>query len=701
MRVFWRFLQLYLLLFFVCLAESLYAAPKYYFKQISLENGLSQSSVKCVLVDERGVMWIGTRFGLNRFDREKITVYQEERENLHSLPYNDIVFLEEDAEGNIWVGTSRGLACFERDTQKFMRQEIDGQPLVAACSLLMPEGIYFLGKQGVFCYSYAEKKMIRCKFKESPFEFSPNYVYLYDEKERKVILSFLEKVRFMVNISHELRTPLTLIYAPLKRLLKSGKVTDKDVSRQLDGLLLQTCRMREIVDMVLDAQKSDTNGDVMDIRFYDLNDWIRSVTDDFIMEFEARRISVRFQLDASVEKVPFDTSKCRVVLSNLLINAMKFSDPDTSLVIGTERMDKNVRVFLADQGIGLRHVDINRLFTCFYQGEHDRKGSGIGLAYARKLIELHGGSIGAYNNEDGGATFYFDLPFTQAFVAAEPDSVIDLSVKGTDKPETDVCGVQVDTELAKYTLLVVEDEIELRNYLLGVLQAEFKEVFVAGDGEEAWEILGQCQPDIVISDVMMPRTDGFELCYRIKNDVAVSHIPVVLLTARVDQASSVEGYKSGADIYLAKPFDIDSLLVILRNILRQRDLLRVRYRESGCLFSPKEDATSNADEQFMCKLNTLLRENLSNPDLNVPFIASAMAMSRTTLYSKFSHLSDVSVGDYVIRFRMVEASRLLSSHKDISIQEVADRVGFSSARYFSTAFKQSYGVTPTEYRRNN
>lgn len=518
------------------------------------------------------------------------------------------------------------------------------------------------------------------------------------EHERKF---YEEKVRFMVNISHELRTPLTLIYAPLKRLLKSGKVTDKDVSRQLDGLLLQTCRMREIVNMVLDAQKSDTNGDVMDIRFYDLNDWIRSVTDDFIMEFEARRISVRFQLDASVEKVPFDTSKCRVVLSNLLINAMKFSDPDTSLVIGTERMDKNVRVFLADQGIGLRHVDINRLFTCFYQGEHDRKGSGIGLAYARKLIELHGGSIGAYNNEDGGATFYFDLPFTQAFVAAEPDSVIDLSVKGTDKPETDVCGVQVDTELAKYTLLVVEDEIELRNYLLGVLQAEFKEVFVAGDGEEAWEILGQCQPDIVISDVMMPRTDGFELCYRIKNDVAVSHIPVVLLTARVDQASSVEGYKSGADIYLAKPFDIDSLLVILRNILRQRDLLRVRYRESGCLFSPKEDATSNADEQFMCKLNTLLRENLSNPDLNVPFIASAMAMSRTTLYSKFSHLSDVSVGDYVIRFRMVEASRLLSSHKDMSIQEVADRVGFSSARYFSTAFKQSYGVTPTEYRRNN
>lgn len=244
-------------------------------------------------------------------------------------------------------------------------------------------------------------------------------------------------------------------------------------------------------------------------------------------------------------------------------------------------------------------------------------------------------------------------------------------------------------------------KIDLRNYLSGVLQAEFKEVYVAADGEEAWELLGQYQPDIIVSDVMMPRTDGYELCRRIKNDVTVSHIPVVLLTARADQASSLEGYKSGADIYLAKPFDVDSLLVILRNILKQRDQLRTRYRESGCLFSPKEDAVSNADEQFMQKLNTLIRENLTNPDLNVAFIASGMAMSRTTLYSKFCHLSDISIGDYVIRFRMVEATRLLSSHKEMSIQEVADRAGFSSARYFSTAFKQSYGMTPTEYRRKN
>lgn len=153
-------------------------------------------------------------------------------------------------------------------------------------------------------------------------------------------------------------------------------------------------------------------------------------------------------------------------------------------------------------------------------------------------------------------------------------------------------------------------------------------------------------------------------------------------------------------MYLAKPFDVDSLLVIFRNILKHRDLLRTRYQESGRLFSPKEDAVSNADEQFMQKLNGLICENLGNPNLSVTFIASAMAMSRTTLYSKFSHLSDISIGDYIVKYRMVEAARLLTTRKDISIQEIADRTGFSSARYFSTAFKQVYGVTPTEYRKN-
>lgn len=1310
MQVLGIYLRLNLLLFFVLFTGHIYALPRYYFKQISLQNGLSQSSVQCVLVDNRGVMWIGTRFGLNRFDRENITVYKEEKNNPYSLPYNEIVFLEEDAEDNIWVGTSGGLARFDRNTRQFVRQEIDNEPLVVTCCFLMPEGICFFGKQGSFCYSYAEKKIVRCPLKEKMSVSFPNYAFLYDEEERKVLVSFYgnglwwyypdtgemtrvsfihekhipslyldssgriwvavynkgvfcyehdgrlvehltapetlthnvvqdmrekdgelwlatdggginiynykeksvkaithlpgdnhslpvnsfaclysddedniwagsirggligikqvfmttyrdsppgasyglsfqsvtsmyedtdgkiwmgtdgeglnlfdpqketfrkfpqtsgmkivsiipynnsdlllslfgvglyrlnritgecrefrlnwgniqndlfqlgnsvclyradeerfcllsdnrffvynqrkqefeffpeemipddfpaprfiqgdscyissskgmyvldlperqlrpvflsgektgtitsvrqsedkrfwlgtssglyiydhtqhkldtvdterfsgimslsfdsrdrlwlstheglyvyvphenriivfgesdgvftqeflpqsalvassgdiympgvegvvrirpdqgfqkekdcsvslinltlngfplhpdgfsgepviavpwdytslglnvivkendlmrkklfrfsirgdredlletsshsfvfpalppgnyelwvsyskkngdwsiplklltvdvipplwrrtwfivavtfmtllvggwivwsvlkrkerkldlaikeqerkfyeEKVRFMVNISHELRTPLTLIYAPLKRLLKSGQVADKGLFRLLDGLLLQARRMQEIVDLVLDAQKSDTNGDVMDIRFYNLNDWLRLVAEDFTLELQARGIYLDFKLDPLVKTVPFDASKCRVILSNLLMNAIKFSDSDSQLVISTEHMKTSVRISLSDQGIGLDNVDMNRLFSCYYQGEHDRKGSGIGLAYVRKLVELHGGSISAYNNEEHGATFCFDLPLVQASVST------DMRAKGRGgqdvslRTEDEFPLASVDFPLNKYTLLVAEDEPELRNYLSCVLQAEFKRVYVAEDGEKAWNLLGQYQPDIVVSDVMMPRMDGVELCSRIKNDLAFSHIPVVLLTARADGSSTLQGYKSGADMYLAKPFDVDSLLVIFRNILKHRDLLRTRYQESGRLFSPKEDAVSNADEQFMQKLNGLICENLGNPNLSVTFIASAMAMSRTTLYSKFSHLSDISIGDYIVKYRMVEAARLLTTRKDISIQEIADRTGFSSARYFSTAFKQVYGVTPTEYRKN-
>ena len=193
MQVFGRYIQLYLILFFIFLTGNLQAVPKYYFKQISLEEGLSQSSVKCVLVDERGVLWIGTRVGLNRFDREKITVYQEDKDNPYSLPYNDVVFLEEDAARNIWVGTSRGLAIFDRNTRKFACQELDGEPVVATCCLLMSDGVYFFGMKGVYYYSYVEKKIGKCELKNTMPVSVPNHAYWYDEKERKVILSFLEK----------------------------------------------------------------------------------------------------------------------------------------------------------------------------------------------------------------------------------------------------------------------------------------------------------------------------------------------------------------------------------------------------------------------------------------------------------------------------------------------------------------------------
>lgn len=526
---------------------------------------------------------------------------------------------------------------------------------------------------------------------------------ILDRKEKEMVLAMKEherkvyegKVRFLINISHELRTPLTLIYAPLQRLLTSGKIHDEGIFHLLGNLLLQTRRIRDIVDMVLDAQKSEEKEEVPDIRPHNLNEWIQTVTDDFKLELQARHMQLEFHLDPSIGQIPFDASKCRTVLSNFLMNALKFSETDTRLLLSTQSRGAFVRISLSDQGIGLAHVDMEQLFMPYYQGNHSVKGNGIGLAYSRKLIELHNGHIGAFNNEDRGATFYFDLPVKQEKTMNQPrqEKMTELSNEKEEIPASP------DFLLTPYTLLIVEDEPDLRNYLVTTFRSEFKQVYGAEDGQEALEMIGKCQPDLIVSDIMMPRMDGFELCRRVKSDIAISHIPVVLLTARADKDSTLQGYKLGADMYLAKPFDIDYLLVVLRNLLKQRETLRSRYWETNRIFTPKEDAISNADEQFMQKLNALIQDNLSNPDLNITFIASEMAMSRTTLYSKFGNLSDISIGDYITKIRMMEACRLLTSNRNSSIQDVADRTGFSSSRYFSTVFKQTYGITPTEYRK--
>ena len=202
----------------------------------------------------------------------------------------------------------------------------------------------------------------------------------------------------MINVSHELRTPLTLIYAPLKRLLKSGTVDDT-LKTQLMQIFKQARRMRNIINMVLDMRRMEVGYEALHLAPYSLNEWVRAVIGDFSEEFESKKIMLLFNPDETIDKISFDREKCEIVLSNLLMNALKFSKPNTVVVLSTRRKPDYVRISLSDEGIGLDHVEIDRLFTRFYQGDHDRKGSGIGLSYARMLVEMHGGNIGAQANE--------------------------------------------------------------------------------------------------------------------------------------------------------------------------------------------------------------------------------------------------------------------------------------------------------------
>lgn len=514
------------------------------------------------------------------------------------------------------------------------------------------------------------------------------------EHERK---TYEEKIRFLINISHELRTPLTLIYAPLKRLLRSGKVKEPELHRQLGTVYKQAWQMRNLINMVLNVRKMEVGQDVVNISNHNLHEWIYFVADDFTTELETKDVKLAYDFDPEITHLPFDDAKCEIILSNLLMNALKFSKPGTEITVSTRRLNGYVRIAVADQGIGLENVDISRLFTRFYRGNHDRDGSGIGLSYSRMLAELQNGRMNAFDNPGKGATFFFELPETNRL--GETSSEIRPYLNELlFVPEENAAPAAPVFDLSKYTVLVVEDEPDLRNYLKDTLAEDFKHVYVAEDGLRALEVIRQRHPDIIVSDIMMPRMNGYEMCKRVKEDVEISHIPVILLTARSDNDSMTTGYKLGADVYLPKPFDIDFLMTVLRNQIKNREFIKQEYKKNAPQVIPQETTFSNADEKFILKLNKLIIDNLNTLDLDVNFLTDKMAMSRASLYNKMKAVTDMGVNDYINKFRMEKAVQLLTATQ-LSILEISEQCGFSSQRYFSTLFKQVYGTTPTKYRQ--
>lgn len=251
-----------------------------------------------------------------------------------------------------------------------------------------------------------------------------------------------------------------------------------------------------------------------------------------------------------------------------------------------------------------------------------------------------------------------------------------------------------------YSLLVVDDNQDLIDFLRDTMKVHFKQVYTAADGVEALEIVRKYQPDIVVSDVMMPRMNGYELCKQIKENIDISHIPVILLTARDDEQSQLHGYKIGADGYLTKPFEEEMLLELIRSRLRNREQTKVRYLNAGLLPAPEESTFSQADETFLLKLNKIIVENLDSSVLDIAFLCKEMYMSRATLYNKLKALTDMGANDYINKFRLERAIQLITT-TDLNFTEIAERTGFSTSRYFSTAFKQYTGETPTQYKESH
>lgn len=502
-----------------------------------------------------------------------------------------------------------------------------------------------------------------------------------------------KKIDFLIHINHELRTPLTLIYAPLKCLIDKNETQGLPsyLMPQLQLIFNQAQYMREIVDMVLDWNSMEAGYSKLKIQKCKLDEWITNIVKDFAEEARQKGICIKLQMTTDIEEVWFDKQKCHTVLSNLLMNALKFSMPESCITINTRKLENKVRISVVDEGIGIQDSDITNLFTRFYKGNHKEKGSGFGLYYAKTIMEMHGGDIGTYNNTDKGATFYLELPLLDINEKAEATKLLQKEapiVNTTQDLHFDCTGK---------TILIVEDEKELREYLIESFTETFKKVYAADNAISALETCRKKQPSIIVSDVMMPQMDGFELCRQIKNDIRISHIPVILLTARYDQTGITTGYKSGADSYIPKPFDLAFLKVVVGNILKNREKIHSQYVTVTGSPSLLDLTNSKADEDFMKKINAVIHENLSDEEFSVQQLADAMIVSRSSLYSKIKIITGMGVNDYINRLRIEQAMSLLVN-TNLNINEISCEVGFTYPRYFSSTFKSMTGMTPKQFR---
>lgn len=502
-----------------------------------------------------------------------------------------------------------------------------------------------------------------------------------------------ERIKFLTNISHELRTPLTLITAPLKRMIDN--TTTKEINNQLTPIYQQASKMKGIIDMVLDIRKLEEGKNPLSIQPHNLNEWIKEIGNEFMSEFRVKGIQIVYELEPKIHKVAFDKNKCRFVLSNFLMNALKFSNPNSTVkIITTLTTNKEwVRISIKDQGKGLNDVDINSLFTDFYQGKNAKEGTGIGLSYAKSLIEKHNGNIGAKANIDKGATFYYELPLLPSEKLAIDNYAEESNTIITHKT------TKINYKfLETYSIIIVEDTLDLKMFLKETLTPYFKRVYTAKDGKEGLKLILENLPDIIISDVAMPNMNGFDLCKAVKTNLDISHIPLILLTAYNNPQNMYMGYKLGADAFLPKPFEIDGLIDLIYNQLKLRENIRTRYKEEKSL-TLKELSFSNADESFLLNLNKIIDENLSNSQLNVDFLTKELLMSRSLLYEKIKALAGMSIIEYLNKYKIDKAALLLTT-TSYNINEISEMTGFSSPRYFSKVFKASKGLTPSEFKND-
>lgn len=536
------------------------------------------------------------------------------------------------------------------------------------------------------------------------------------EKERE--LSEL-KMDFLTNVSHDLRTPLTLILGPVETLVENP--TAPGARHLLKTIRRNAHRLLYMVDQLMDLRKLDAGGLRLDARPGDLAAFVRDTAQLFDEAADEKQI--RYTCATEPDELPawFDHDKVEGVLCNLLANAFKFTPPGGHITVRVDTTgrapDAWAQIRITDSGPGIAPEDQARIFERFYQapsrdGTRNR-GTGIGLALSKEFVELHRGVLRVESTPGRGSTFTVHLPLGNAHLPAgertehghaerrEPDRQAGyyLDVAGHDAVDEPAHGdgAAPAPDPSRPRVLVVEDNAEVRHHLCEVLEGTCH-VLTARDGKEGVEMARSVHPDLVLSDVMMPEMDGMELCRQLKTHFATSHIPVVLLTARLtDPDQQMQGLETGADDYVVKPFHPGLLRARVHNLIQSRRQLRERFR-TELMIQPSEVTVTSVDEQFLTKAIEVIEKHMDDPGFTVEHLIEGLATSRTATFTKFKDLTDLTPGSFIRFVRLKRAAQLLAD-TDMSVAQVTYAVGYNDLKYFRKCFQQQFGMTPSEYAR--
>ena len=554
------------------------------------------------------------------------------------------------------------------------------------------------------------------------------------QMQREAIIKMKEteiaqlKSRFFTNISHEFRTPLTLILGPAEKLLTESQ--SDNILKQAGLIKRNAARLLGLINQLLDLSKLEAGKLKLEATLSNIVSFVRGVTMSFESLAEQKDIDLKVVSEKENIEIYFDKEKMLKILFNLLSNALKFTSGNGSIKVSIRETKKLpnagfIEIIVSDNGIGIPEEELPKLFERFYQVDtlQAKKfgGTGIGLVLTKELVELHHGFIKVSSNLGEGSEFTIELPpgrdhFNENEIVKEESLVDEDSVLSkklleqmkvieadslifSEKISVEDFTVDASAEMSEDTkmiILVVEDNTDVRNFIKDSLGKEF-EIAEAANGEQGVRKAEKIIPDLIISDISMPIMDGNELTRILKNDEKTSHIPIILLTAKSEQDSKLEGLETGADDYLTKPFDTKELQIRIKNLINIRRRLQERYSKSD--FIPikrgEEKKLTNLEEKFICKVLEVIENHLSEEEFSIEQFGKEVGMSRVQLHRKLKALSGKSASSYLRTVRLTKAKKMIEEQKG-NISEVAYSVGFSSPQYFTRCFKEEFGYPPSD-----